>query len=230
MAAAITLVAAIAVWQLLPESLSRERRAAVHAAGGGPRARDLFAAKPAVVGLMLLAMLVIGSAAMMETTFAFFVDDRMGWTPRDVGLSFALVGSISAALQAGAAGPLSRRFGAPRVVLGGVAAYALGLLGLAFASGTVAILVALSVTAAGVGLFNPAYQTLVAATTDDRDRGLVNGLTQGASAVGRIIGPAVSGSIYVGLGAAMPFLVGAALMLLAFAVAIGAGRAVEANH
>ena len=228
--AAITVVAAVAVWWLLPESLGPERRAAVSATGGGLRPRELFATKPAVVGLMLLVMLVIGSAAMMETTFAFFVDDRMGWTPRDVGLSFALVGGISAALQAGAAGPLSRRFGAPRVVLGGVAAYAVGLVGLAFASGTVPILAALSVTAAGVGLFNPAYQTLVAATTDDRDRGLVNGLTQGASAVGRIIGPAVSGSIYVGFGAAAPFLVGAALMVVAFAVAIGAGRAVEANH
>ena len=155
---------------------------------------------------------------------------RLGWTPRDVGLSFALIGTISAVLQAGAAGPLSRRFGAPRVVLGGVAAYAIGLLGLAFASGTLAVLLALAVTAAGVGLFNPAYQTLVSMTTDDRDRGLVNGLTQGASAMGRIIGPAVSGSIYVGFGATMPFLAGAGLMLVAFAVAVGAGRAVEDNH
>lgn len=228
--AAITLVAALAVWRLLPESLSADRRAAVTAAGGGPRARELLAAKPAVIGLMLLAALVIGSAAMMETTFAFFSSDKLGWTPRDVGLSFALIGTISAVLQAGAAGPLSRRFGAPRVVLGGVAAYALGLVGLALASGTLAVLAALAVTAAGVGLFNPAYQTLVSMTTDDRDRGLVNGLTQGSSAMGRIIGPAISGSIYQGFGATMPFVVGAALMLLAFAVAVGAGRAVEDNH
>jgi MFS family permease len=125
---------------------------------------------------------------------------------------------------------LSKRFGAANVVLGGVVAYAAGLLGLVLADGAVAVLVALSVTAVGVGMFNPAYQTMVAATTDDRDRGLVNGLTQGASAMGRIIGPAVSGAIYQGLGVTMPFLVGAALMLVALIVAVGAGRTVEANH
>jgi MFS family permease len=105
----------------------------------------------------------------------------------------------------------------------GICAYALGLGMLGIAGtiegyGATLVLLALTVTALGVGLFTPAYQTLVAAATDERDRGLVNGLTQGASAGGRIVGPTISGSVYAGLGIAAPFLGGAALMLVALAV------------
>lgn len=222
--AAITMVAVIGVFIQLPESLTPERRAATRAAGGGPGVAEVLRAKPAIGGLVLVVLLVIGSAAMMETTFALFADDRLGWSPRQVGLAFGLIGVISATIQGLGAAPLARRFGAEKVVLGGICAYALGLVGLALASGGVAVLAALAVTASGVGMFNPAFQTLVAATTDDDDRGLVNGLTQGGSAVGRIIGPAVSGAIFQGWGPAMPFVVGAAVMVIALAVAVVAGR------
>jgi MFS family permease len=228
-AAAITALAALLVWWRLPESLSPERRQATRDAGQGPTARALLAAKPAVAALMLVALLVIGSAAMMETTFALFADDILAWSPRDVGLAFGFIGIISAAVQGAGAAPLARRFGPRRVALGGILLYTVGLAGLGLASGTVAVLVALAITATGVGTFNPAYQTLVASTTDDQDRGLVNGLTQGASAMGRIIGPAVSGSFYQALGPASPFLIGAAFMAVALLVAIGAGRAVRAR-
>lgn len=227
---AITLVAVIAVWWRLPESLTSERRVAAKGSGGGPRARDLLREKPAVLGLILLVLLVIGSAAMMETTFALFADDRLNWSPRDVGLAFAAIGIVSAVIQAAGAAPLARRFGATRVTLGGISAYAIGMLTLAMAASTVAVLGALTMIAIGVGMFNPAYQTMVAATTSDADRGMVNGLTQGGSAVGRIIGPAVSGVIFQNLGPAMPFLIGSVMMIFAFALAILAGRQVKAGH
>ena len=223
-AAGIAAAAALLVWRQLPESLGRARRQAMSALRRGPSARAVLAAKPAVAALMAVAFLVIGSAAMMETTFALFAADRLDWSPRDVGLAFGLVGIVSASVQAGGAAPLARLFGPQRVALGGICLYAAGLAGLALAADVLPVLVALAVTAAGVGAFNPAFQTLVAALADDGDRGLVNGLAQGASAMGRIVGPAVSGSVFQSLGPQSPFLIGAALMLLALAVAAGAGR------
>jgi len=226
---AITLVAVAAVYFWLPESLTAERRAATRAAGGGPSPMALLRAKPVIWGLILLVLIVIGSAAMMETTFALFADDRLGWTPREVGLAFALIGIVSAVVQGAGAAPLAKRFGAQKVVLGGITAYAVGMIFLALASSTVAVLVALSLTASGVGLFNPAYQTLVAGATNDADRGMVNGLTQGGSAVGRIIGPGVSGTIFQVFGPAVPFLIGAAVMVFAFVIAMTSGRKMKAE-
>lgn len=221
-AAGVTAAGLLAVWFAVAESLPADRRREV-AAGPSPSAPALLRARPVVLLLMLVALLVIGAAAMMETTFAMFAGDVLSWSPREVGLSFGLIGTISAALQALAAAPLARRFGSHRVARLGILAYAAGLLALGLADTAATTLGALAVTSAGVGLFTPAFQTLVADMTTDSDRGLVNGLTQGASAMGRILGPAVSGSIYQGFGPASPFLAGAGLMLVALAVALRAG-------
>jgi len=210
---------------LLPESHDTARRQAARDVGPAPKTRAVLAEKPEILGLMLVAMLVIGSAAMMETTFAMFASDHLGWSPRDVGLGFGLIGTVSVVMQAGGAAPLARRFGSKRVAVMGIVGYALGLgllglTGLGDWAGAPMVMTALGVTALGVGMFNPAFQTMVATATDERDRGLVNGLTQGASAGGRILGPAISGTIYAGLGMAAPFLGGSALMLVALVVTL----------
>ncbi len=222
-AAAVSALALVLVIWKLPESHDTARRQAARDSGGAPRALAVMADKPEVVGLMLVAVLVIGSAAMMETTFAMFANDRLGWSPRDVGLCFGLIGTVSSLMQAFGSAPLARRYGSRRVALFGICGYALGLgllglTGLGDWAGAAMVIAALGVTALGVGMFNPAYQTMVATATNERDRGLVNGLTQGASAGGRIVGPAISGSVYAGLGIAAPFLGGAALMVVALAV------------
>ena len=216
--AAITGIAALAAMALLPESLPPERRNQARAAAALTTG-DVLRDKPIIWALMALTLLVIGSAALMESTFAFFTYDVFGWGPLHVGLSFAAIGLISAGLQGGAAGPLARRFGSANVAIAGVAAHATGL-GLFAVAGTEAVAIAgLVAMAVGLGLFNPAFQTLASDQTSDADRGLVMGLTQGASSLGRVIGPAVAGSIYVGIGIHAPFAIGAGVMLLALATA-----------
>jgi DHA1 family tetracycline resistance protein-like MFS transporter len=217
--AGITAVAAIAALFLLPESLTPQRRAEAHAARSDVAVGEVLRAKPVVLALMVLTLLVIGAAAMMETTLAFFAHDEFGWGPSDVGLSFGAVGVISALLQGGAAGPLAKRFGSARLAIAGVTAHAAGLLMLATAGSSAAMIAGLVVLALGLGLFNPAFQTLTSDQTNDGDRGLIMGLTQGASSLGRVFGPAVSGTVYQSLGHRSPFGLGAAVMLLALGAA-----------
>ena len=217
--AAITAVAALAAFFFLPESLTAERRAEAHAARADFTTGELLRAKPVILALMALVLMVIGSAAMMETTLAFFAHDEFAWGPSDIGLAFGAVGLISAVLQGGAAGPLAKRFGSMRMASWGIAFHAAGLLLLAFAGSSNAMIVGLAVMAVGLGLFNPAFQSLTSDQTSDGDRGMVMGLTQAASSLGRVFGPAVSGTIYQSLGHHSPFGAGAAMMLLAFGAA-----------
>ncbi len=222
--AGITALAVLAAFFLLPESLTKERRAEARVARSDLSAGQVLRNKPVIWALMALTLFVIGSAAMMETTIAFFAYDTFQWGPRDVGLIFAGVGVISAVLQGGAASPLARRYGSGNVAIAGVIAYALGLGGLANSGSEAMMIASLAVLSVGLGLFNPAFQTLTSDQTSDGDRGLVMGLTQGASSLGRVIGPAVSGTIYQGLGHRAPFGVGALLMLVALAAAFIAAR------
>ena len=218
--AGITAVAAIAAYFLLPESLTKERRAAVGAAKSDMTSRDVLRAKPIVWILMVLTLSVFVAAGMMETVLAFFAHDQFAWGPSDVGLGFAGVGIISAGLQGGAAGPLARRFGTGKILIFATIAYMLGLAGLSVSTSSATMVAALSVVAVGLGLFSPAFQTLTTDQTNDGDRGLVMGLTQGASSLGRVVGPAMSGAIYQGLGQRSPFGIGSLIMVVAFAMAV----------
>lgn len=215
----ITAAAALAAFFFLPESLTAERRAEAQTARADFTTGELLRAKPVIAALMVLTLLVIGSAAMMETTLAFFAHDEFAWGPSDVGLAFAGVGLISATLQGGAAGPLARLFGSANMAIAGVAVYAAGLALLAIAGSSAVMIGGLALMAVGLGLFNPAFQTLTSDQTSDGDRGMIMGLTQGASSLGRVIGPAVSGTIYQAMGHRSPFGIGAAFMLLALVVA-----------
>ena len=218
-AAAVCGLAALSVVLALPESLTRDRRARAVAHGAVPPLRALIAAKPLVGWLTLLNFLALAAAALMEATFALWADDVLGFSPRDVGLAFGLVGLVSAGAQVALAAPLARRFGAFRVVVAALALYTVGLAGLAMSGGPVSALVTLAVTAVGVGLYNPAFQTIVADTTNDADRGIINGVTQGGSSLGRIAGPIAGGPIYEGFSPSAPFAAGAMAMLASLALA-----------
>ena len=217
-------VAAIAAHFVLPESLPPERRNRVAQSGPRTSASAVLRAKPIIGALMLLTLLVSGSAALMETSFAFFARDVLSWGPQQVGLSFGAVGLVSVILQGGAAGPLSKRFGSKPLMIAGLIAYAVGLGGLTQAATGPMVLAAMSVTAIGLGLFNPAFQTLTSAQSDESDRGLVNGLTQGASSLGRVVGPSVSGTIYQTLGNTAPFAFGALGLVFALVLMLVAVR------
>lgn len=213
-AAAATAAAGLAAMVFLPESLPPERRVAGTANAAGIRPRELLAAKPAVLVLILLGFLVIGAAALMETSLAFLAYDRFGFGPRKVGMIFAGVGFISALLQGGASAPLARRFGSAVVAKGGITFNAVGLTALGLVRSPTGLLIAMALIAIGLGMYNPAVQTLTSDITDDSDRGLVMGLTQGSSSLGRIAGPAMSGTIYQSVGHGAPFVLGGAIMVV----------------
>jgi MFS transporter, DHA1 family, tetracycline resistance protein len=222
-------LAMIAAFLFLPESLTPERRALSKSKGPTLKAGEVLKSKPVIWALMALSLLAIGSAALMETSFAFFAHDELGWGPQQVGLSFGAVGLVSVILQGGGAAPLARRFGSPALMVAGLIAYALGLAGLTIADTGPTVLLAMSVTAVGLGLFNPAFQTITSAQSDDHDRGLVNGLTQGASSLGRVIGPSMSGTIYQNIGTTAPFAFGALGLVLALGIAAIAIKGLRGN-
>src|SRR6202043_4093722 len=126
-AAALSLLALLGVLFRLPESLPIERRG-----NAWPHSRAVAALsvlrRPILSRLILVFFLVILAFAGMESTFALWAIEQFGWGPRQVGYVFAYVGVLSALLQGGLIGPLTRRFGEERLLLGGLTLIGLGLL------------------------------------------------------------------------------------------------------
>jgi len=76
----------------------------------------------------------------------------------------------------------------------------------------VALLVVLAGLSLGNALVNVSLATLVSASADDAGQGAAFGVTQGASSLGRTVGPPLMAVLYT-VAIASPFLVGAALLV-----------------
>jgi MFS family permease len=69
-------------------------------------------------------------------------------------------------------------------------------------------------------LVTPALNALIAVQAAERERGAVMGLSQSASALGRVAGPMGAGALFDQLGAGAPFGAAALLILAALFVAL----------
>jgi predicted MFS family arabinose efflux permease len=219
---------------LLRESLSAESRASNAAARGSETG---FAAARRVFRMPVLSRLVaVGfcmylAMALFETIFPLWAGARFEWGPPEVGLMFTYLGFMVGLTQAVLVGRLVPRFGEGRLVMTGLASYAVGLLIMTQAPIWQAMMFGITFTSAGGALVITTMNSLVSKQAADTDRGLVLGVFQSGSWMGRSVGPPVSGLLFGGVGVNSPLYVAALIMLpcLAIVAAIRARVAREAG-
>src|SRR3954468_11081485 len=147
-AAGLSFAAFLGVVLLLPESLAQPAQAARR---GRIAAAQAALSRPGLGRLLLVFFLVILAFSGMETVFAWWAIAQFGWGPRPTGFVFFYVGLLSAAMQGGLIGPLTRRLGEERLLLAGLGLIALGLLLMPFAANVPLLLAAITALALGMG-------------------------------------------------------------------------------
>lgn len=194
----------------LDESLTHESRA--NAIETRLAAARKAYARPNLRLLILLFFTITAAFAGMETTFALWAHEGFGWGPLQVGGIFFYVGIILVAVQGGLIGRLSKMFGEAKLVLAGTGCIALGLFSLPFATVLWGVLAATTLLSIGMALFNPSLNSLISQEAGPQERGGVLGVAQSAASAARILGPAVAGAVYTGLGRNAPYYLAAAVM------------------
>lgn len=204
-----------------------------------------FARADAVVSRVLAVSLIyLAGFSAMEAAFGLWAEQRYAWTAREVGLSFMIVGLVSALNQGLLAGRLARRFGEARVLATGMLLFGaslllqvaappawfpaaqidLGLFVVPVSAGWI-IPIVMGIGACGMSLAMPNISALISHASPPDRQGAMLGLNMAAGSMARIAGPMVAGVLYSAVGADWPFLVGAALTVPAAVMAINAGRA-----
>jgi len=148
--------------------------------------------------------------------------DQLGFGPRPVGLYLLLLGALVVAMQGGAAGQLTRRFGEKAVAVTGVVVYIAGLVALAAARDLPLLLLGGILVGLGTGAYQPSLSSLASKQAGANERGLVMGTYQSATSLARIIGPSISGALYASIAFNAPFLAGVAVTLPALVLIVGA--------
>jgi len=213
-AAGLSTLALCGVLLLLRESLPSGRRRL-----GSPLGRLAAVTgalrRPVLSRLILIFFLVVLAFAGMESTFALWAMQQFGWGPGQVGYVFAYVGVISAILQGGLIGVLTRRFGEERLLFCGLALVAAGLLMLTVARILVILGVALTGLALGMGLTQPSLNSLISRRAGRQEQGEVLGVSQSFSSLSRVLGPAAAGFFFAKFGCNAAFFWGAAVVAAA---------------
>jgi DHA1 family tetracycline resistance protein-like MFS transporter len=221
-AAALSAVALVMTVVALPESLPadvRARNASLGAAARWRRFRGALGARP-VLQIMAIAFLATLVFAGMEAMFAIWSRRQFGWGPQQNGYLFAFIGAISALIQGGVVGRLSRRFGETALVAAGSLALAAGMVLIPQAHGLPGLLAAMVIVAAGFSLLSPSLNTLLSFHVAAEMRGGAMGVGRSATTLARVVGPIAAGAVFAQFGKDWPFYAGAAVMVVVLAMTL----------
>ena len=158
-----------------------------------------------ILRMFVIAFIGIAAFSSMEAVFGLWTEHNFGWSAHEVGLTFIAVGGAGAFVQIFLIGPLTRRFGEARVIVGGLTVLALSMLLQPVLRNPIAAVVLMSTLMAGHSLAFPNAGALVSRSTDPHEQGSVNGLLMACNALARIIAPPVYGFVYSALGPDAPY-------------------------
>jgi DHA1 family tetracycline resistance protein-like MFS transporter len=233
-AAALSAIALIMTLAVLPESLPAEVRAQLASATPSER-RQRFRAvfrTPGIGLLMAISFLTTFVFAGAEATTAMWTERQYGWGPQQNGYLFAFLGIVSAAIQGGLIGRLTRYFGETRLIMQGAAVFAIGMFLIPFSATLPILLVAVSALAYGFSVITPALNSLISRRVGATEQGAVLGAARSVTTLARVVGPAWAGVLFAGLGRHWPYFGGAVVMavVLFLAVVLVRHAAAEVNR
>lgn len=193
---------------------------------GGPGARfRAFAKVMAVPGVAYPVIIISVLGFVMggvESTFAMWTERALQWGPRETGWFFAYIGVVLVLVQGVLVGRLVHARGEAWVVRVGIATMAIGIGMVPLVDSSALILVSGGFIALGIGLGNPSLSGLTSRNAPAHNQGAVMGASQSAQAMARIFGPATAGVLFATFGRDTPYLVGAAILIVAFVFAVRA--------
>lgn len=221
MAAAICFTNFALAYFILPETHPKSARSNV--SKRPPRWSMLVTTwrKPVLGSVLTVFFLTSLAMAHMEASLFLLVQDRFQWGITKASMGFAYVGVMIAFTQGYLIRKTLPKWGEAKSFLIGLAAMALGFIGIGLAREVWVLAVAVTALAVGNGFANPALLGSVSLLSPAESQGGHLGVNQSLSSLGRIIGPALGGLFYREYGMSVPFLVAGGLALLGFAIGFG---------
>lgn len=177
---------------------------------------------PGLARLFTAYVLFISGFAVLTVVGALLWIDRFGLNDAQVGYTFGVVGIVMALAQ-GLVGPLVARTGEKTLLVTGLLLMAAALAAMPIVPAASFIpleVAAIAAFALGYAFAQPTGTALVADAVAPELQGQVLGQYQAVAAFGRILGPLIGGFSYQ-ISPALPFFIGATLIVLALVAAAG---------
>jgi DHA1 family multidrug resistance protein-like MFS transporter len=218
-AAALSLLALVLIFLLLPESLVKGERREEMGRIGSVNWRELWGALTSPIGVLLLMVALFSFALTnFEAVFGLYALEKYAYGPEQVGTILMVVAIVSTVGKAALTGPATKRWGEPAVIKASLLAGSVGFLGLLLANSYTTILLATGFFILSKTLLRPAALALISKQTTG-GQGTAMGLSNSFSSLGRIAGPIWAGFAF-DANINYPYLSGSALMFIGFLLAL----------
>lgn len=225
-AAGLVLANTVLGYFVMPETVTDENRRAF----SWKRANPLGAFRsvgmnPTLRKLLIVFFLYQVAFFVYPSVWAFFTEERFGWSPRIIGLSLGAFGIMMAIVQGGLIRLILKWLGEKGTVIYGITFNAFAFLFLALVTnGTVALFFT-PITALGA-VVTPAVQAMMSKQTPDDSQGELQGVLASTNALAMIFAPMIMTWVFATFAAddapiympGAPFLLSMALMGVCMAV------------
>ncbi|KAA1189660.1 MFS transporter [Pseudohalioglobus sediminis] len=191
----MSVLAIIAAYFFLPESLSPEKRKANRGLQKSGTQASVMSLLKAGGNRLFVFQYLLHNACVSSATYVFplWVAELLDWSARDVGVVFGIQGAIMVVLQGGAMGALVRLFGEWGLLRVAVAMFLGGFLLATVADNMYTMVSSMFLSMSGATLCMPLLNTIITQRTPAAQRGRILGTTAAAASWGRVFGPLMSG-------------------------------------
>ena len=212
---ALSLVAGLLIFLILPESLPLEKRAKGVKLDISSRYAGMWQGLKGPMGLFfLLSFLVSFGLSNMEGIFGLFALERFGFGPKEVGTVMVVVGTMVAGVQMVLTGPATKRWGERTVIKATLLGLTVTFLLILTAYDFTTLLITVGLFAFTNAMLRPSISSLVSKEAEV-DQGLALGLNSSFMSLGRFMGPLLAGFLF-DIRVTLPYLVGSLIMFLGF--------------
>jgi MFS transporter, DHA1 family, multidrug resistance protein len=226
-AAGLAALSLLLAWVFLPESLPPEERQPVKSGMSFIDLRGWMAAiRSPIAPLLNLTFISTSGLMIFASVFGLYALERFNYGPKEAGVMMMVLGLVSALIQGIFAGPLTRRWGDSAVLKASLLASALGFGFLLLADSYLTVLLSTAFFGFTVALQVPSL-TAMTSKRSEVPPGIAMGLSNAFISLGRIFGPLIGG-LLLDVNLLLPYLAGAAVMLLGFFVSLAQKKQIQA--
>ena len=212
-AAVATLVSALLVIAVLREPVRKSDERPVRFA--------TEALKDADVSLLLILHFAVHLVfTAMEGVFAIWAATKFGLGAREVGYYLAFSGLVTVIVQGGVVRRAVSALGEGWVLVMAAGILAVVMLTVLMIETPLMILLPMGLLAVGMGLHNPAMQSLLSKVAPARMKGGTLGNLQSSQSLARVLGPVWGAAAFSVIGVESPFLIGFVVLGGAFIFAL----------
>jgi len=217
-AGGLSILAVLAIWLFLPESLPQEKRSH-DVRVQGPQLNLMWKALFGEAGFLFFTAFMISFAITnFEGIFPFYAQQRYNFDEFTVGVILTTVGTISFIVQGGLTGVATRKLGDAWVIKASLIASAAGFFVMILAKDLTGVLLTSGFFILSNAMLRPAVSSLISKQAG-MPQGIAMGLNNAFMSLGRVMGPLWAGWV-IDINLVYPFSTGAVIMLLGFGASL----------